>query len=481
MVKVFIDNLTFARARTFNNFIMAKLSKKSKISSKNKDRKQEIQKPSLKPANNALKKPSKTELKAVISSLEKDSKLIKRALRYIPYYLKSQGLTKKLLKEIIRLWSEAGEKVRVVCLLCLIRIYTKLQDKELKQMVVKKLYSTFLDKCRITKHETMSMIGFMRHSLVELYKLDPQIAFKQAQTSCQQLSLTLKNALTHKNEETYKTVLNWQFANCLILLSNMIISHDDDSPVKSLAHQVIQLNLGALNFLTSPRYYPYYCHLIENLIGFCRSTSMFIPVMPHMLSILDKVHIPKPPKVDRENGDSESKQKKRKQNEKKRKNMSECSDDDEDKEDIEEEDEDDDEDEADDGDKKEKKEYNMELLNHVSLDEAHSLEYNVAVVDKIYELMLTYLASQCHKIAFPELVLLPCIQIKKWLKKNPGPHSQKFKTLLDKVKSDCEKSEEARRNVNFSFTNFTAVDAWEKRFRDSNKLSLPKLATNLSK
>lgn len=451
---------------------MAKLSKKSKkVGPKGKGGKKELEKPSLKPASNVLKKPSKTELKAVISSLQKDSKLIKRALRYIPYYLKSQALTKKLLKEIIRLWSEAGEKVRVICLLCLIRIYTKLQDKELKQMVVKKLYSTFLDKCRITKHETMSMIGFMRHSLIELYKIDPQIAFKQAQTSCQQLTLTLKNALTHKNEETYKTVLNWQFANCLILLSNMIISHEDDSPVKSLTHQVIQLNLGALNFLRSPRYYPYYCHLIENLIKLSESTGMFIPVIPHMMSILDKLQIPKQVKSEKKNGGKSKARTKRE--------VEQSEDEIEDDNDDEGGDDDDDDNNTDD--KNVKKEYNMELLNHVSLEEAHSLEYNIAVVNKIYELILTYLASQCHKIAFPELVLLPCIQIKKWAKKNPGPHAQKFKILLEKIKTDCDKSEEIRRNVSFSFTDFTAVDAWEKRFRDSNKLSLPKLARDLSK
>lgn len=446
---------------------MAKLSKKSKVASKSKDKNKVLKKPSLKPSNNALKKPSKSELKAVISSLQRDSKLIKRALRYIPYYLKSQGLTKKLLKEIIRLWSEAGEKVRVICLLCLIRIYTKLQDKELKQLVVKKLYSTFLDKCRITKYETMSMIGFMRHSLIELYKIDPQIAFKQAQTSCQQLTLTLKNALTHKNEETYKTVLNWQFANCLILLSSMIISHEDDSPVKALTHQVIQLNLGALNLLRSPRYYPYYCHLIENLIGLSESTGMFIPVIPQMMSILDKLQILKQVKSEKKNGSDDSKKRTKSKVEQSEEEM---------------EDDNDEEggDDYDDGDndnanEKVKKEYNMELLNHLSLEEAHSLEYNIAVVNKIYELMLTYLASQCHKIAFPELVLLPCIQMKKWAKKNPGPHAQRFKFLLEKIKSDCDKSEENRRNVSFSFTDFTAVDAWEKRFRDSNKLSLPKL------
>lgn len=396
------------------------------------------------------KKPSKAELKSVIELLNKDPKLVivLKALKYIPHYLKSEGLTKKLLKVTIKLWAEAGEKIRVICLLCLIRLYTKLKDKEGKQMIIKKLYMTFLDKCRITKPETMSMIGFMRHSLIELYKLDPKIAFAQAETSCKQLTITLKNAYNHKNEETYKSVLNWQFANCLILLSNLIISHDEGSPVKSLTHQVIQLNLGALNFLSSPRYYPFYCHIIENLIHLSSSSKLFIPVLPHILNILDKIQLHKLAKEEfRAQAKAKSKIKGETENDG-------------------------------DVDEKERKEYNMDILNHVSLDEAHCLDYNVAVLEKLYELLERYLASQCHKIAFPELVLLPSVQLKKWCKRNHDKHAQKFKILLDKMKSDCEKLEQARQSATFTFSDYTAVDAWEKRMRDSNSLSLSKLSGN---
>jgi len=390
------------------------------------------------------KRPSKGELKLVIETLKKDPTLlvVRKTLKYVPYYLKSEGLTKKLLKEVIRLWSESSEKIRVICLLCLIRIYTKLKDSEKKQLVIKKLHTTFLEKCRITKYETMSMIGFMRHSLIELYKLDPKIAFKQAQTSCQQLAISLKNATTHKNEETYKSVLNWQFANCLILLSQLITSQGSESSVKSLSHQVIQLNLGAINLLMSPRYYPFYCHLIENLIHLSISENVFIPILPMITTILKRIEMPLDRKLEKlkkgplkQNGSEEH------------------------EEDIEE----------------EKKEYNIELLNHVSLDEAHSHDYSLAVLDKLYELCLLYLSSQCHRIAFPELVFLPCVNLKKWLKKNPGSPTQKFRSLMEKIKSDCERIEESRKSVDFSFSDYNAVDAWEKKMKDSNKLCLPKL------
>lgn len=425
------------------------------------------------------KRPSKVQQKAVIEALKKDADLltVRKALKYVPYYLKSEGLTKKLLKEIIRLWAESTEKIRVICLLCLIRIYTKLNDKERRQMIIKSLYTTFLSKCGIAKFETMSMISFMRHSLTELYKIDPQIAYKQAQTACQQLSTILQNATTHKNEESYKSVLNWRFANCLILLSQLITSQGEDSPVKKLAQQVIELNIGAINLLTSPRYYPYYCHLIENLIHLSISAKVFIPILPIMLSILKRLSFPIEKKI---------KPKKAPKKVKRARKVSDNNDDDYDDDDNEDGDESDDDDvyeeeyedeieEQEEEEEKPKKEYNIELLNHVSLDEAHTPEYQEAILNKLYELMLLYLASQCHKIAFLELVFLPCVHIKKWLRSNPGKPAQKFKVLLEKVKIDCEKSDEARKSIDFAFTNYNAVDAWEKKMLDSNKLSLPKL------
>lgn len=392
------------------------------------------------------KKPSKAELKLVLDLLSKEPKLmvVRKALKYIRFYLKSEGLTKKLLKVIIKLWAEAGEQTRIVCLLCLIRLYVRLKDKEVKKMIVKKLYTTFLDKSRITKQETMAMITFMRRSLIELYKLDPEIAFKQAETSCQQLTVTLKNAYNHKNEETYKTVLNWQFANCLILWTNLIISHDEDSPVKKLTHQVIQLNLGALNFLSSPRYYPFYCHIIENLVDLSKSTKLFIPVLPHIIGIIDKIQLHK---MAKEEGKAQARAKSKLKDEGKN---------------------------EEDNNEREPKEYNINVLNHVSLDEAHSLDYNIAVLDILKELLHSYLASQCHKIAFPELVLLPTVQLKKWCKRNPDKHTQSFKGLLEQIRSDCAILEQARQSATFAFNDYTAVDAWEKKLKDSDCLSLAK-------
>lgn len=358
-----------------------------------------------------------SHLKLLINELQQDPKLstIIKATRLVSCYLKSEALTNRLLKEVIRLWAEAGEKIRVICLVCLIRIYTRLHDQERKLRLLKKLLAIFTEKSRITKIGTISLIGFMRHSLVELFKIDNSISSSLAHKSCQQLTLSLKNAAKQKSE-SQKNVLNWQFANSLTLLTSFVASCEDEP----LTHQVIQLNLGALALQSSPTYYPYYCHLLENLVNLSISKTHFIPILPMLLAILDKLQLPV--KKDANEGE----------------------------------------------------EFDIDLLNHVSLAEVHHPKYILAVADKIHQLMVKLLASQCHKIAFPELVLFPCVQLKKWIKKNSTPEAQKFKTLLEKIKSDSDKIAEERKSSTFAFTDYAAVDAWEKKMKDSNKLSLNK-------
>lgn len=474
-----------------------KLAHKPEVVQKKKDKNAKQKKssrkvsPSSSPQHKSIaevlpkKKPSKADLKAIIAEMKNDDVklvIVRTALKYIPHYLKSTGLTKRVIKEVIRLWSVASEKIRVICLLFLIRIYTKIKDKQLKETIVKKLYSSFLEKCRITKQETMSMIGFMRHSLIELYKLDSQIAFKQAQLAVQQLSITLKQAKTNKNEETLKSVLNWQYANCLILLSTLITSND--SQILSLTNQVIQLNLDAIDLITSPRYYGFYCHLIENLIKISTATGLFIPVLPIIVGFIDGLDIPRDDidkkKKDLTNGSSKAVNKNKSRNSD---GDSDEEDDDDDDSDIGDEFEDDDIRMGDDyktkEDRKKTKSYNMNLLNHVSHEEAHAMDYKEAVLGKLYELLVRYLASQSHRIAFPELTLLSSVQLKKWFKRNHGPKTQIFKTLLDKIKVDSEIIEERRKSIDFVFNNYAAVDAWEKKTKDSNKLSLPKLLSTI--
>jgi nucleolar complex protein 2 len=57
-----------------------------------------------------------------------------------------------------------------------------------------------------------------------------------------------------------------------------------------------------------------------------------------------------------------------------------------------------------------------------------------ATMDGVYRGVLDYLATQSHKIAFPELTVPAIMQLKAFLKKNKvANYSKKVKQLVDKI------------------------------------------------
>lgn len=59
----------------------------------------------------------------------------------------------------------------------------------------------------------------------------------------------------------------------------------------------------------------------------------------------------------------------------------------------------------------------------MSLEEDHTLDYKLTVLDKLNESLIRYLANQSHRIAFTELILPPYLQLKRWFKQNHGPNN----------------------------------------------------------
>ena len=73
-----------------------------------------------------------------------------------------------------------------------------------------------------------------------------------------------------------------------------------------------------------------------------------------------------------------------------------------------------------------------------------------ATIEDIYGGMLSYLADNSNKIAFPELVTPMIFQLKDFLKNcKVQNYSKKMKGLLDKTVANQKMIETRRKNVNF--------------------------------
>lgn len=110
-----------------------------------------------------------------------------------------------------------------------------------------------------------------------------------------------------------------------------------------------------------------------------------------------------------------------------------------------------------------KKKPNVDVILKFPNEVIDTTEFVDICIKKVYELLLEYTASQSHSIAFPELLLVTQVRLKKFIKnwKNPS-ESKMLKQLLDKM---CESSrfiEERRRSAQFNISEREKVAAWQK-------------------
>lgn len=85
-----------------------------------------------------------------------------------------------------------------------------------------------------------------------------------------------------------------------------------------------------------------------------------------------------------------------------------------------------------------------------------------ATIEDIYGGILSYLADNSNKIAFPELVTPMIFQLKDFLKNCKIPnYSKKIKTLLDKTVTNQKMIETRRKHVNFGVGESQKILVWE--------------------
>jgi nucleolar complex protein 2 len=110
-----------------------------------------------------------------------------------------------------------------------------------------------------------------------------------------------------------------------------------------------------------------------------------------------------------------------------------------------------------------KKKANLDTILKFPNEMIDTTEFVDVCVQKVYELLLEYSASQSHSIAFPELLLVGQVRLKKFIKnwKNPS-EGKMLKQVLDKMIESSRFIEDRRRSVTFNIADREKVQAWEK-------------------
>lgn len=62
---------------------------------------------------------------------------------------------------------------------------------------------------------TLPSINLLKNTFSSLYSLDSSASYQHAFGFIRQLAIALRNCIKNKTEESYRSVLNWQFVHCV--------------------------------------------------------------------------------------------------------------------------------------------------------------------------------------------------------------------------------------------------------------------------
>ncbi|RZF43881.1 hypothetical protein LSTR_LSTR007217 [Laodelphax striatellus] len=325
---------------------------------------------------------------------------------FIAYY---QQIIKQLLRRLVSLWSEnSGETVRVLAFLCILRITTT-QLKKWLEPVLKLMYSAYVSNSKFVSPNTLPGINFMRRCLTELLTLDAGVTYQHAFLYIRQLAIHLRNAITLHKKESIQAVYNWQFINSLKLWTDTLCATHTKAQMQSLIYPLVQIIIGCVKLVPTTRYYPLRFHCCQMLIDLSRETATFIPVLPFILEVLTQTNF--------EKGHKKVSMKP------------------------------------------------MDFTCVLKLSQSQKLEnaFKDATIEQVYRLTLESLATESHRMSFPDLALLPILHLKNFLKTSKmSKYIQKLRGALNKIVENSKFIENERKKLTMNLSDTKAVEAWER-------------------
>ncbi|KAJ3294549.1 Nucleolar Complex 2 protein, partial [Blyttiomyces sp. JEL0837] len=252
----------------------------------------------------------KSFLKSLLKMLEhtSDESMLRFILRESEhsgiYFACFPKLAKEYLKNLLRLWTTTKPETRISAFLALRRLAVSCPSPYL-DFAIKGAYKTFATASRTTNVHTWSSINFMISCIVELCGIDITTTYYFAFVYIRQLAILLRNAITMKSKDSFKSVYNWQFIHCLRAWSKVLSTYCEKgssaeatggSALKPLIYPLVQVTLGAMRLKPSSKFFPLRFQAVRLLIELSRKTSTYIPLSSHLFEVFESSELRSKPK-----------------------------------------------------------------------------------------------------------------------------------------------------------------------------------------
>ncbi|PHH66283.1 hypothetical protein CDD81_7876 [Ophiocordyceps australis] len=362
-----------------------------------------------------------------------DDKTIKMTLSaltpILPYLLSFKKLIKALSKAVINYWAQpaSSETTRITAFLVVRRLVV-IGDKSIRQALLKATYQGLVQACRVTNHNTAQGINLVKVSAAELWGMDAAVGYTTAFAFIRQLAMHLRKAIVNNQNESFRTVYNWQFVHSLDFWSVVLAEHCSPlkeaetagrlSQLKLLIYPLTQLTLGAMRLIPTAAYFPLRFMLIGSLLRLSRATGIYMPLASPLLEALSSAELRKRPKPST------------------------------------------------------LKPLDLGMTLRAPKAYLGTRVYQDSIGDAIVDLLGEFLLVWATSIAFPELALPISIQLKRWLKiaRSPSRGNRNAKVtsqvalLVQKMEANASFIQERRAKVDFAPRERAQVEAFLKDF-----------------
>jgi len=226
-------------------------------------------------------------------------------------------IANQLLKQLLAIWSSAERDVRIEAFLRIRQMAIELTTgvgtmahsrggESMLELALKGLYLTFVRHSKFVTQLNQPVMDFMSNCVVELYGLDPTLSYQHAFVYIRQLAIHLRQALMAKKKDSHRMVYNWNYISCLRVWSKVLAAHGQPAStgaggatsndnLSALVYPFVQVCLGTLTVLPSSRYFPLRFQVVNFLLPLCRATRVFVPLAPHLLSVLSAPELGRKP------------------------------------------------------------------------------------------------------------------------------------------------------------------------------------------
>ena len=353
-------------------------------------------------------------------------------LSLLPYILSFKKVVREVTKSVSLVWADSSntETTRLAAFLVLRRLVV-VSDASIREAVLKQTYQGLIKGARNTTVHNIQGINLMKNTASELWGLDPTVGYTTGFGFIRQLAVHLRQSITNKTKDSYKTVYNWQYIHSLDFWSRVVSVHCEslreaesgkESPLRPLIYPVVQVTLGAMRLIPTAQYFPLRFQLIRSLLRVSSATATYIPLAPALIEVLQSAEMKKPPKPSTLKA--------------------------------------------------------LDFSTTIRATKAYlrTRIYQDGVGEQVAELLSEFFVLWTKNIAFPELALPVTVMLKRWVKsmtkKSSGNRNAKVNSLMvllvQKLEANATWLEEKRAKVDFAPNDRAGVDSflkevgWEK-------------------